>query len=346
MRLMILGTGGMANSHAAAFSTIEGVEITACTDVNPDAARDFADQHDINVAHNSLEDALNAGGFDAVANVTPDAIHHPTTMKLLDAGLHVFCEKPLASNFGHASEMAEAAASRGLINGVNLTYRNVAALQKAHEMIAAGEIGTVRHIEASYLQSWLTQPAWGDWKTEKQWLWRLSTEHGSTGALGDIGIHVVDFASYATGSRVASLTCQLKTFDKAPDNQIGEYKLDANDAFNMTVEMENEAVGVIHATRFASGHINDLSLRVFGDKGGLEVTNYDALGTLRGCIGNDMPSNWAEIPLSPVETTYQRFARAVRTGEPMDPDFAIAASHQKVLDGAMLASDVGGKIEI
>lgn len=346
MRLMILGTGGMARSHAENFSRIDGVTITACADVNIETSRAFADTHNIPTAFGSLEDALHAGGFDAVANVTPDAIHHPTTMQLLHAGLHVFCEKPLASNFADASEMAELAAAKNLINGVNLTYRNVAALQKAHDMIASGALGTVRHLEASYLQSWLTQPAWGDWKTEDKWLWRLSTAHGSNGALGDIGIHIVDFASFAAGSNVASLTCQMKTFDKAPDNQIGPYTLDANDSFTMTVEMNNQAMGVIHATRFASGHINDLTLKVFGDAGGIEITNEGDLGTLRVCAGEDMPNTWRDVPLAPIETTYQRFARAVMTGEPMDPDFVTATRHQKVLDSAMLAHDTGGRVEL
>ena len=71
--------------------------------------------------------------------------------------------------------MADAAERAGLVNMVNLTYRNVAALQKAREMVLAGEIGQVRHVEASYLQSWLVSKAWGDWRTESKWLWRLST---------------------------------------------------------------------------------------------------------------------------------------------------------------------------
>ena len=66
--------------------------------------------------------------------------------------------------------------------------------EKAAQMVRDGAIGTIRHFEASYLQSWLTQPAWGHWDREPQWLWRLSTKHGSKGVLGDVGIHILDFA--------------------------------------------------------------------------------------------------------------------------------------------------------
>ena len=181
IRVLILGTGGMAKSHVEAYQDIDGVEVVAGVDVNEEALLSFCDRHGIEHRFNSLESAIGWGGFDAVSNVTPDALHHKTTLPLLEAGKHVLCEKPLATNFEDAREMAEAAEKAGVVNMVNLSYRNVAAVQKAAEIVAAGSIGTCRHFEASYLQSWLTQPAWGDWRSESKWLWRLSTAHGSKG---------------------------------------------------------------------------------------------------------------------------------------------------------------------
>ncbi len=157
----------------------------------------------------------------------------------MTAGKHVLCEKPLATNAADAREMADLARTKKLIGMVNLSYRNVAVLQKAAELVAGGAIGALRHFEASYLQSWLTQPAWGDWKTESQWLWRLSTAHGSKGVLGDVGIHILDFVIFAAGSPVSELSCRLKTFDKAEGGRIGEYTLDANDSATLQAELEN-----------------------------------------------------------------------------------------------------------
>ena len=171
IRLLVLGTGGMANTHVMHFSTISEVQLVAAVDLDIATVRAFA-----------------------------------------TAGKHGMCEKPLAENYAKADEMATAAEKSGLVNIVNLTYRNVAEVQKARQMVIGGEIGRVRHIEASYLQSWLVSKAWGDWATESQWLWRLSTKHGSNGVLGDIGIHILDFASYGAGLEIGHIFARLKTY--------------------------------------------------------------------------------------------------------------------------------------
>ena len=336
MRLLVVGTGGMANTHARYFAAIDGVELVGAVDVDPSRAKAFADQHGIANVFTSLEDAIAWNGFDAATNVTPDRAHHPTTLALLAAGKHVMCEKPLAENYAKADEMARAAEASGLVTMVNLTYRNVAPLQKARAMVLAGEIGRVRHVEASYLQSWLVSKAWGNWATESQWLWRLSTRHGSNGVLGDVGIHILDFASYGAASDVDHVFARLKAFDKAPDNRIGEYDLDANDSFTMTVDFDNGALGVIHASRWATGHLNELRLRMHGDKGALEVIHSTEGSKLRGCLGEDVEQAvWREIDAGMVPTNYERFAAAVAAGERIEPGFRHAAELQKVLDLAI-----------
>ncbi|WP_421577645.1 Gfo/Idh/MocA family protein [Shinella sp. M31] len=336
MRLLVLGTGGMANSHAQHFAAIDGVELVGAVDVDPSRAKAFADKHGIPNVFTSLEEAIAWGGFDAATNVTPDRAHHPTTLALLAAGKHVMCEKPLAENYAKADEMARAAEASSLVTMVNLTYRNVAPLQKAREMVLAGEIGRVRHVEASYLQSWLVSKAWGNWATESQWLWRLSTRHGSNGVLGDVGIHILDFASYGAGSDVEHVFARLKAFDKAPDNRIGEYDLDANDSFTMTVDFANGALGVIHSSRWATGHLNELRLRMHGDKGALEVIHSTEGSQLRGCLGEDVEKAvWRDLDAGTVPTNYQRFAAAVAAGEQVEPGFRHAAELQKILDLAI-----------
>jgi len=333
MRLLILGTGGMANSHAKQFASIEGVTLVGGVDVDPKRVEAFNAAHGIERGFGSLDAALAWGEFDAVANVTPDSIHHPTTLAALAAGKHVFCEKPLATDYAKAIEMAEAAENAGLVGMVNLTYRNVAELQKARQIVESGEIGKVKHVEASYLQSWLVSKAWGDWRTESKWLWRLSKKHGSNGTLGDIGIHILDFAVYGAGSDIDHVFCRLKTFEKAEGNKIGEYELDANDSFAMTLELENGALGVVHATRWATGHFNELRLRVYGEKGGVEVQHTLEWSKLRVCVGDDAETGtWRDLAVDPVPTNYMRFVEAVRTGQTLEPSFRHAANLQKVLD--------------
>ena len=335
IRLLILGTGGMANSHAEAFAQIPGVEIVAGVDTRPDNLAAFQAKHGIAHGFASLSEALEWGQFDAATNVTPDAAHAATTLPLLAAGKHVLCEKPLATNATDAAAMQAAAEQAGVVNMVNLTYRNVPALQKAAAMVRAGTIGAVRHVEASYLQSWLTQPAWGDWQTESQWLWRLSSAHGSKGVLGDVGIHILDFATFIAGEDAAEVSARLATFDKAPGNRIGDYPLDANDSATMQIRLSGGALGVVHATRFATGHMNDLRLRIYGTAGGLEVRFENAISTLRACIGDDrLTATWGDVDCPPVPTVYQRFIAAIRGEGPAEPDFARGAALQRLLDKA------------
>ena len=344
MRLLILGTGRMAINHAKAFAAIEGVEMVGAVDVDPANLTSFADTFGIGQRFASLDAALEWGEFDAVDNVTPDSIHHPTTLKALAAGKHVFCEKPLAPTFPLAMEMVEAAEAAGVINMVNLTYRNVAELHKARELIAAGTIGEVKHIEASYLQHWV---ALRDYNDPGPWLWRLSKGHGSNGTLGDIGIHIIDFTTFATGQPIVSMSCRLQTFQKVPGDKIGEYVLDANDSFIISAEFGNGAIGTIHSSRWASGHSNDQRLRVYGNKGGLELSHGHWGTLLRVCAGEDVAtSTWREVTAEPVRTNYQRFADAVRSGQQQDPDFRHAAELQRVLDLALVADQDRGEHKV
>lgn len=325
----------MAKNHVAAFRAIPGVSVVAGVDTRAEPLAAFCDAHGIERRFASLQQALDWGGFDAATNVTPDAVHHATTLPLLAAGKHVLCEKPLATDQTRAAEMAQAAATAGVVNMVNLTYRNVPALQTAARMVADGAIGAVRHFEASYLQSWLTQPAWGDWRSESQWLWRLSTAHGSKGVLGDVGIHILDFATFVAGSDPAGISAQLVTFDKAPGRRIGDYPLDANDSVTMQLRLENGALGTVSATRFASGHLNDLRLRIYGDRGGLEVAFEKGISRLRACLEPALISaTWDEVACDPVPTVYERFIAAIRGEGVAIPDFARGAALQRMLDTA------------
>ena len=347
MKLLILGTGRMANAHAKAFSKLTGVTLAGCVDVKAERAQEFAKKHEIPETFTSLEGALATGKFDAMTNVTPDSAHYATTLLALKAGLHVFCEKPLATDASHAEEMAEMAKSTGVVHGVNLTYRNVAALHEARRLVEDGALGALRHFEASYLQSWLTQPAWGDWKTEDAWLWRLSTEHGSSGVLGDVGIHIMDFLSYAANDDISHLAADLTNFEKAPGNKIGAYTLDANDSVTMLGRLTGGASGVIHASRYASGHLNDLSVRLYGDKGGIKLTNAGDLGRLEVCLGDDLETaRWREVKPEPVITNFQRFAEAVAGGSDMRPDFDVGVRLQRLIDAAFDAESVTPKLVI
>lgn len=343
-RLAILGTGAIAHRHAEIFGAIPGIELAAAIDTNLERARSFAELHGMAQSFGSLSHALAQGGFDAAVNSTPDAAHYATTLELIGAGLPVFCEKPLALNHGDAMVMTKAAERAGLINMVNLTYRNAHAVQMARRMVAAGEIGDIRHVDASYLQSWLTGSHWGDWRTDERWLWRLSSAHGSKGVLGDIGIHILDFVTFGTGLDIAALQARMRTFDKAEGGAIGPYTLDVNDSVAMTVEFSNGALGVVHMSRFATGNLNDLSLSIYGTRGALKIWANQHTSTLSACRGADIETaTWKPVDCPETPRNEQRFALALMSGENGEPAFRRAAEVQRLLDLAFV-SDAEGRM--
>ncbi|WP_275286264.1 Gfo/Idh/MocA family protein [Halomonas elongata] len=343
MRLAIIGAGGMAGQHAQRFQEIADVEVVAVCDLDGDKARTFAEAHDIPEAYADLATMLARDDIQAVSNATPDGVHKATSLAAIAAGKHILCEKPLATNAADAEEMAAAAREAGVINMVNLSYRDAPAIQLARELVADGRLGRVMHVDASYRQSWLVSDAWGRWDQDSQWLWRLSGAHGSKGVLGDVGVHILDFASFPVGD-IAAVTCRLKCFDKAPGNRIGEYTLDANDSALMQVEFADGALGSVQATRWATGHHNSLTLSVHGDRGALRVDLDAARDKVQVCFGEDVhPARWTELAAPPTPSIYRRFVDGIASGVNDSPDFARGAALQRVLD-ACFDADARGDV--
>ena len=168
----------------------------------------------------------------------------------------------------------------------------------------------------------------------------MSKEHGSNGVLGDVGIHILDFVAFGAATEIAEITCRMRTFPKAEGNRIGEYQRDANDSFVMTASFECGALGVIHATRWATGHINELHLRIYGDKGGIEVRHTHLDSQLRVCLDDDIETGtWRELDALPVASNYERFINAMRLNVPTEPSFRQAAELQRLLDLASESED-------
>ncbi|MBD5780680.1 Gfo/Idh/MocA family oxidoreductase [Pelagicoccus sp. NFK12] len=332
VKLAVIGTGGMAHHQVESFSKIENCKVVAACDVDEKRVSDFAKKFGIDATYTDVDRLLAEVECDAVTIVVPDAYHHPLTLKAIEAGKHVLCEKPLALNAKDALEMSEAAKAAGVINMVNFSYRNSSAIQMASKLARSGELGTIRHVHAYYLQSWLAQDEWNFWETSPQWLWRLSTKAGSMGVLGDIGVHILDFAGMPVGD-YRSVNCKLKTFDKGDGNKMGGYELDANDSAIITAEFANGALGTIHTTRWAQPHLNSLKLNVYGDKASIEIDLDESYSTLKisRILGRKaMP--WETLDCGTTPTNFERFIAAVESGVQDQADFARGADIQRVLD--------------
>jgi predicted dehydrogenase len=216
--------------------------------------------------------------IDLVDICTPGDSHAEIALAALEAGKHVLCEKPLANSLGEADAMAEAA-DRAYAAGaramVGFTYRRVPAVALARQLVAAGRIGQVRHVRAQYLQDWLVDP-------EAPFGWRLDKAKAGSGALGDIGAHIVDMAQYVVGDDVAAVVGLLDTFvtsrplggasallGGASDGASGRAAVTVDDAAAFLARFGSGALGVFEATRFATGRKNALRLEVNGSSGSL-----------------------------------------------------------------------------
>jgi len=345
IKLAVVGTGGMGAGHARVFSGMKGVKVVAVCDRDRGRATLVAKELGIPEVYDDVKALIRSADFDAVTNVTSDASHCATSLPLIAAGKHILCEKPLATHYADARRMARAAARKGVINMVNFSYRNSSALQRAHQLVQEGAIGDIRHFEASYLQGWLGGN-WGDWSQQPRLLWRLSSRHGSKGTLGDLGVHIVDFASFPSGD-IKSVNCRFGTFPKAPGNRVGEYRFDANDSVIITAELRNGAIGTIHTTRWATGHSNSLLLRLYGTQGGIIIDLDAAYGTLRICNGKGAAKNaWRTVKCGKTPSISERFVRSVRTGINDQPDFARGAAIQKVLDACFESDKTGQTVKV
>ncbi|MCS7061652.1 MAG: Gfo/Idh/MocA family oxidoreductase [Anaerolineae bacterium] len=348
IRLGVIGTGGMANYQASQFSKIEGVRITACCDVSAERRAAFAQKFNVPAVYADYREMLEKEQLDGVTNVTPDAMHAEVSIAVLEKRIPILCEKPMATTLDDAKRMLEAAEKAGVIHMVNFSYRNSSALQAAAQAVRAGAIGELRHVESSYLQSWLVSKGWGDWRESPGLLWRLSTKHGSAGDLGDIGVHIYDLTSFLCGD-IAEIYCKLRTFDKGvPGNQIGEYVLDANDSFVSTVMFANGAIGAIHSSRWAVGHSNSLRARVYGTAGAIEIDLDRAYDEYRICAGeeNMKTYHWETVKCPPTPSNYERFIEGIRTGKRDASDFVNGVKIQAYLHYSFESDRLGRPVRI
>jgi predicted dehydrogenase len=234
--------------------------------------------------------------------------------------------------------MEVAARKAGVLTAVNFSYRNRASTQMAARLVASGALGDLRQVEGEYHQCWLTQ----DWQVEPALLWRLSSRHGSAGALGDIGVHLLDLASFIAGD-LAALACELTVFDKGA-RRIGEYVFDVNDSASALVRYRSGARGTLNVTRWAKGRGNKVALRLFGTKGALDMDLDRPEGEqLLVCLGRGAEAlKWTPLKCPKTPNQQERFVAAIRTGRQGQTSFAGGLKVQRYLDACFRSSERNG----
>jgi predicted dehydrogenase len=205
-------------------------------------------------------EAKRPDGIEAVAIVTPNDMHAPVSKAFLKAGIHVICDKPLTLNLKEAVSLEKAVKQSGRIFALTHNYTGYPMVRHARAMVAAGELGQLRLVQAEYPQDWLTEKI--EDTGQKQAVWRNDPKRaGAGGCLGDIGTHAFNLASFVSGLELDSLSADLTSFVKGR-------KLDDN--VHVMMRFKGGAKGMLWASQVAPGNENNLKLRVYGTKGGLE----------------------------------------------------------------------------
>nr|WP_307856706.1 Gfo/Idh/MocA family oxidoreductase [Catenulispora pinistramenti] len=304
LRVGLIGHGFMGRMHSLAWQTAGRAvelplvpELTAIAGRNAEAVDRAARAWGWRSATDDWRSLIERDDIDVIDITTPGALHAEIALAALAAGKHVLCEKPLANTLEQARAMTAAArdaAARGVQSMVGFNYRRTPALALARDLVAQGRIGEIRHVRAVYLQDWINDP-------EFPLVWRLRREEAGSGALGDLGAHIVDLAYFLTGRRITGLSALTRTFVEerplatsasglsgAAGSERGRVTVD--DAAVFFADCEGGAIATFEATRFAPGRKNAMRIEVNGSNGSVafdfeamnELLFYDATGDSAG----------------------------------------------------------------
>jgi predicted dehydrogenase len=360
----MVGYGFMGRAHSQAWRTVGHMfelplmpRLAAICGRNEHAVRAVAEQQGWPAWETDWRRLIERDDVDLVDVSTPGASHAEIAIAALEAGKHVLCEKPLANSVEEGEAMvaaAEQAAERGVHAMVGLNYRRVPAMAVARQLVADGRLGEIRHVRGTYLQDWLVDP-------DFPLVWRLQADEAGSGALGDLGVHLVDLLQYVTGDTLATVVGQAPTFieeRRAPDGESGEVTVD--DAALFQGRFTGGAVASLEVSRFATGRKNALRLELNGSLGSLafdlerlnELELYEAgdrAGFRRVVVTEPtdpyMAAWWPPGHVIGWEHTFvhemRDFVEGIAAGRPVAPTFADALQVQRVLDAVSRSHESG-----
>lgn len=292
LRVAMLGTAFMGRAHSRAWREAGRVfdlpvELDCDLLVGRDPERTAAAASRLGFRRWSVDwpSAVADSAIDIVDICLPVDLHAEIATAALDAGKHVLCEKPLATSLTAAARMAAAAGNGDTrtFAMVGFNYRRVPALALARQLVGSGHLGEIRQLSARYLQDWLVDPA-------VPMTWRLSAERAGSGALGDLGSHLVDMARWLLGQEVEAVSASLETFVRRrpaagsrssrplqAGDGLGDVTVD--DAAIALLRFSGGAFGTLDASRVAAGRKNELSVELHGERGGIRF-NLERLNEL------------------------------------------------------------------
>ena len=344
-------------------------------DVNDVLAEEARQRFGFEEASSDWKDTIARDDIDVVDICTPNNVHAEIAIAAAKAGKHIICEKPLARTVEEARAMTKAVKEAGVTNMVAFNYRRTPAVALAKRFIDEGRIGKILNFRGTYLQDWSADP-------NGPLSWRFQKNIAGSGAIGDIGTHVVDMAHYLVGN-ITEVNAITKTYikerpiqaggvdklgasDKKTDAPLGI--VDVDDEVLSLIRFETGAVGTLEATRNAYGRNNFLTLEIHGEEGSIHF-NYERRDELQVMFASDPgdargfrtiytgpahPYGDGLWPIPGLGIGYSEtkivecrdFFAAIVNGETPTPDFAEALQTELVADALIKSGQTGNWVEV
>jgi predicted dehydrogenase len=375
INIALIGTKFMGKAHSHAYSTVANFfsdcprpRMRVICGRDRAGAEDMAARFGWESVETSWERVLQRKDVDAVDISAPGYLHKSIAVAAAQAGKHVLCEKPLGNTGAEAREMLDAVNRAKVVHGIVFNYRRVPAIILAKQLIESGRLGRIFHFRARYLQDWLVDPQFPR-------VWRLDKTRAGSGALGDLGAHIVDLCRYLVGE-VTEVTAMLQTFIKerplpAADQGAwgsvsgsGMAPVTVDDAALFLGKLEGGAVASFEVARFALGRRNHNAFEVNGSKGSLAF-NLERMNELEYYNHEDPPESrgfrtilatqpghhayisawWPPGHIIGYEHTHTHiiyeFLKAVAKGEPPSPNFFDGWRNNMILDAVERSASSG-----
>jgi len=371
--IAMIGYGFMGKVHTYAYRSLPFLYdppparfrlVAVCT-AHADTARAAARHGGYERGVTDLRRVADDPAVDIVHVCTPNAAHREACIAALEAGKHVYCDKPLALDVAEAEEIVAAARrSPGSVHQMTFQNRFLPATLRAKQLVAEGFVGRVFSYRAAYLHS-------GYVRADRPMSWRLDAQAAGGGALFDLGSHVIDLMRHLAGE-VARVSARCRTFvTERPDGRGGTARVAVDDLALLQVEREGGGLGTIEASRVATGAADDLRFEIHGDQGALRFSLMDPNWLYAYSLRDPAGPCGGERGFKAIEAAQQyprpaslaagknsvgwirghiaclhNFVSCIVEGRPAKPDFADGLAVQRIMAAAQRSAETGRWVEV
>ncbi len=373
LKIGMLGFGSMGRTHTYVIKNLPffypslafKASVAGVCTTTIEKSREVCRTHGIELATVNEDDLIYSPDIDIIDICTPNIFHFDTIMKALDAGKHIYCEKPLCITYEQARLAAEKAREKGVTCGVVFHNRHMAPLTRAKQLIDGGRLGRILSFHAVYYHDSCTNP-------NRKAGWKQNKEICGGGTLFDLGSHVLDTVTYLCGDIESVMGMDQIAFPDRMGMGGEAWQTNADEAFYMLCKLRDGGRGTVIASKVHAGTNDDLAIEVYGERGALKYSLMDPnwlyfydstkpdspMGGERGftkieCVGryeapggvfpsSKAPAGWLRAHL----TSYMKFLSAVDKGEKFSPDFDQGARVQRLMEAAYRSAELGAFVSV